>query len=286
MKPDSSPLTRDMIDRPDLWRLAMRVDDAVHVLLYSAVSPDGLVYRAFPLDQSSPSRLKAIEEIIYSNDVLVSDFDRIDFLTDTPSTLTVPYECNFDQASYLLASTVYGDPERKELPSTLTPAVLYSTTASNASVVSAMDIETEAFLRRTFYDIHITPSIAVLINYFAKLNAGGNSRRMYATFHCKDVTLLVFDRNRLIHAVKVKCSGANDAAYFIMAVRNLLQLAPDTDPVILAGESPLREDTASIIRKFVHQVLPAIFPSDLLMMGRDAMRLPFDLTAAILTTRK
>lgn len=282
---DCTPLKCEMIKRPGMWRLAMRADESLHVLLYSPAEPESLIYRAIPLDTITSSPLKALENAVYAHELLLSDFAGVTMLTSPDTMLLVPSCCTLQQAVELLAAAVTGDPLRRELPSSFAAPVVSPTKATNVSVISSLDTDTDAFLRRTFCGIEIIPSIAVLTDYFASHPQAGNTRRMYVNFRNSQIDLIVIDRGRLLHGTTVRCTTPVDAAYYVMASRRLLGLSSETDPVIMSGESPLREKCAAIIGRFVTGVLPAIFPAELLHAGNDVMKAPFDLVASMLVSR-
>ena len=69
---------------------------------------------------------------------------------------------------------------------------------------------------------------------------------------------------------------ASDAAYFIVAVRKMLNL-PDDAETMLAGSAKLREQVSPILRQFPAQVMPVIFPSEMFRAGKESLSSPFDL---------
>lgn len=277
----SEPLTRDLIEKPELWRLAMRADAGMlHVLLTSSLPlgtpgvTDNLIYRAIRLDASATSPLAALEEAIYANELLLNDYARVDWLTGSEHLIIVPPEGNPEQYSVIYHETF----SASDCESQTEPAI-YPTAAVNASALWSIDRKEEAFLRRTFAGLQISPALGVLINYVITAAQRGNSRRMYVNFREKSIDVIVTDRTRLLQAVTLECASGSDAAYYVMACRRQLGLSDASEPVIMSGESPLREECGSIVRRFVQQVLPAIFPSDMLKAGRDSVSAPFELIA-------
>lgn len=278
-------LDRGLIGHHERWRLAMRADsDALHALFYSPAEPDGLIYRAIPLDPAASTPLRALEDAVYANELLLSDFVRTDLIVSPESMLVIPADSTPDQAALLLGASMSGDPLQPGLPTAFGKPFVTPTAAANAAVVTALETDLEAFVRRTFYGIRITPAVAVLTDYFIGVQPSGNTRRMYAVMRRRDMDLLVLDRSRLIHAARIDCASPADAAYYIMAVRQLLHLGSESDPVIVSGESPLREGCVALLRRWVLQVLPAIFPSDLMGVDGAATAAPPELTAIMLTT--
>lgn len=278
---NSEPLKRDLIDKPELWRLAMRIDAGMlHVLLATSLPvevpgvADNLIYRAIRLEASAASPLAALEEAIYSNELLLNDYSRVDWLVGSEHLVMVPSGGCTEQYS-----TIYDETFSESDRETQTEPAIYPTAAVNASALWSIDRKEEAFLRRTFAGLQISPALGVLINYVITAAQRGNSRRMYVNFREKSIDVIVTDRTRLLQAVTLECASGSDAAYYVMACRRQLGLSDASEPVIMSGESPLREECGSIVRRFVQQVLPAIFPSDMLKAGRDSVSAPFELIA-------
>ena len=81
---EQNRLDKDLIKDPRLWRLALRIDEKkMHVVLFCSVEDNSLIYREIPLDTAAQSTQKAIEEAIYENPLLLSDFARIDCIIET-----------------------------------------------------------------------------------------------------------------------------------------------------------------------------------------------------------
>ena len=68
----------DKIETPELWNLLLRISrDALHVVIYSIVEDNSLVYRRFNLDTASSSWIGALQNVIYDNPAILSDFRRV-----------------------------------------------------------------------------------------------------------------------------------------------------------------------------------------------------------------
>ena len=275
-----------MVEHPELWRLALRHEpeaSLLHVMLTAAMLhsqpgvADSLIYKALPLDAAAPSGLAALEDAVYANELLLSDFERVDWVYSSPFTLAVPADATEAQCE-----AFFGEAFGSMPTGGLNPPELFRTTTANAALLTATETATTAFLRRTFHNVHMLPALGVLVNYFTTSPSRGNGRRMNVNFRSASIDVVVTDRNRLLHASTMVCRTGADAAYVVMACHRQLGMDPVADPVVLSGESPLRDAAAPILGRFVAQVLPAIFPSDMLRAGRDAMHAPFELTAAML----
>ena len=80
---NSGKLDKEMISQPELWRLALIVSaDRLDVALYPPLTREEIIWRSFAFDPDAPSQLRAIEDIIYANPLLLSDFKRVDCIID------------------------------------------------------------------------------------------------------------------------------------------------------------------------------------------------------------
>ena len=65
-------LDRELIGEPRLWRLAMRIGEkSLHVILLSTIEDNSLIYSEIPIDSANTDRLKALEEAVYENPLLL-----------------------------------------------------------------------------------------------------------------------------------------------------------------------------------------------------------------------
>ena len=72
---ESGRLDKEMISQPELWRLVLLVGaDRLDVALYPPVAREEMIWRTFPYDHAAESPLKALEDIIYDNPLLLCDF--------------------------------------------------------------------------------------------------------------------------------------------------------------------------------------------------------------------
>ena len=84
----------DKIEPPELWNLLLRISrDALHVVIYSIVEDNSLVYRRFNLNTASSSWIGTLQNVIYDNPAILSDFRRVYCVVETDKYLIVPSEC-------------------------------------------------------------------------------------------------------------------------------------------------------------------------------------------------
>ena len=79
----ASALEASMIQQPELWRLTMLLrDDSIEVAIIPPVESEDVIYRSLMFDPGRPV-LRSLEDIIYGNPLLLSDFKRVECIIDT-----------------------------------------------------------------------------------------------------------------------------------------------------------------------------------------------------------
>ena len=103
-------LNKELIKDPQLWKLALRVEKAaLHVMLYSVVEENSLIYRKIEFDKASSSQLKSLENVVYENPLLLSDFLRVDCVVETSIFAIVPPEITSLDAREKIMKTSFSD---------------------------------------------------------------------------------------------------------------------------------------------------------------------------------
>lgn len=261
-------LDKDMVADTAICDMLVRVSAGrVDVAVYSVVSDNSLVYRSFNV--SSPvSLLKALEEVVYDNPLMLCDFRKVHILVDT--------------VAYEMVPSVTGEAGAREMFAIMHPGFdgaveVAETSTRNASVVYGIDKDLSGFLHRTFVGAVIMPHILPLTRYFASKPGRGNSRRMICNFRQSALDIVVLDGNSLVQANTFAFRSPMDAVYYILASRAHHGLDPNGDELLLAGDQQLREEVAPVLRTYISRVMPAIFPPQMFRAGKEAMRAPFDM---------
>ncbi len=255
---------------PQLWRLYMRLGHKrLDAMLYNVATDNTLVYRSYTLDNPA-GKLKALEEVVYDNPTLLSDFQRIEIVVETQEFMLMPEELTDSETMRQVFNTQIPGIEGKELLTSSLHGV-------NAVIAWAIDPETLRFLRRTFNNPKLHHHLAPLCRYFHDNSRIGNAGKMYA--HLRDgwVDIIVFGRDTMRLANSYTIHDPMDAVYYITATRNALELNLSSDELLLAGDSKTREAITPVLREYLAYVMPAIFPSVMYKAGKEALKAPFDL---------
>jgi len=263
-------LDKDLIKNPRLWRLSIRIDEHnMHVVLFCKVEDNFLIYRKIPLDTSTMSLQKAIEEAIYENPLLLSDFDKIDCIIESYKFTIIPSEIKSPEIQQKIFDETFPDFE----------GIMYENVINeiNATILMGIHADLKNFLQRTFNNPNILHHLTPLCIYFHRKSRLGNSGKMYAYLRDNSLDLLTFGKDSLLLANTFSFKDPMDAVYYILAYRQSLKLDETNNELFLTGNNSIRETITPILKKYVNYVMPVIFPSAMFKAGKDAFNAPFDL---------
>ena len=262
-------LDKDMVADPAICNMLVRVGgECIDVVVYSIIADNSLIYRSFPVPQGT-TPTKAMEDVVYDNPLLLSDFRKVYILVDTPDYVLIPDGVDEGGAREIFSALH---------PSWSGVVDCADTATRNASVIYGVDSELNGFISRTFVGATVVPHIVPLTRYFASKPGRGNSRRMICNFRQSAVDVIVIDGNSLLQANTFAFRTVMDAVYYILSCRSRHGLDPYADEVLLSGDQQVREEITPALRTYISRVMPAIFPPQMFRAGKDAMHAPFDLS--------
>ena len=239
-------LEKDLIAQPELWRMALIISPkALEVALYPPVESEEAIFRSFALDCDADSQLKTVEDVIYENPLLLSDFKSVQGFIDNDSFLLLPDEIEPDRHEALLKAAAQ-DPSRswRAVSSPASPGV---------NVVMAADEELCRFLSRTFFNISIAHVLAPLCRFLSGHSSG---RRSYGVMGQRRMHMISFDNLRLLSANTFSYTEPMDAVYYILASRSISGLDHMEHPHYYAGLPQGVDSTVPILRSYLGQILP------------------------------
>lgn len=275
--PASAPLEPNLVPNPQTCRMALRVSpEALDMVIVSRVNDNALIWRRLPMPDSADSdgaiSVRSLEEVVYDNRLLLSDFAAVDVLIDTPRFMAIPNETAADTGKVEeIFGSLYPDDEQD---------VIVSRATDDAAIAFSADPALTAFLRRTFgAGVRISHVIAPLVRFFAIKTRLGNNGKLHLHMDGRRATLIAFGREGLLMANTFRVNAAEDAVFYTLTAAHHLGFDNATDRVIVSGDSDLRDSVLPLLRRSLSYVMPLIFPSDIFKLGRDALRAPFELIA-------
>ena len=266
---EQGKLDKNLISQPELWRLGMTLSDrALDVALYPPVENEEMIWRSFRLDPAAINPLKALEDVIYDNPLLLDDFKKVECLTDYCYRMPLPAESTNDDCRTALATT---NPEID----TESEIEIHSTGCSNAIVASVQDADIKSFLLRTFYNIRFTDRMSMLCRYFRKAGGGNGTSRIYALTRDRRMKLIAIDGDRLLLANDFDYQKPIDAAYYIMASMESLGLDMNSTGMHIEGSD--RQEIAEILNPYIRSIDQIPLSTLHCRASKATLQAPFDL---------
>lgn len=257
------------VKNPALWRLSVEVDSAgADIVLSSHYEEPGLIVERLPFPEGA-APLQAFEEAIYANPALLSDFARADVLIATNRFTIVPAALQSDEARADAVSMLWPD---KSLATVADPI---STTG--CTLLMAVDQSLLAFCRRTFVDSRPRHALSVLASYFWLQSRHAASPKVFARMRRKGVDVVAFCNGKLMIANAFDAPTVDDAAYCVLASAQAAGLPLAQTEVMVCGDPEMRQQLMAALREFCPKTMPAIFPSEALKLGPQAVKAPFHL---------
>lgn len=265
-------LTSDLIAQPRLWRLSMLVDDAaVTVVARSSVDDAGLITARLPFDDTITSRAKALEEVVYANPLLLSDFGHVDVVVRTDKVTIVPAAAVPDEEAYsAVAALLWPEAEA---------AVSAVTLPDGYAMVVSIDEGTRRFVARTFNNPPLLPHMAALVRYFALKARRGNTSKIYVYLRPDALDVVALGSQGLMAATTYHCDPkSDDATYYVLALAKQCSFDLDRDELLVCGDGAARAVLLPQLRRFVANAMPLILPlGGMGAASQDVARVPFEL---------
>jgi hypothetical protein len=267
---NNSPLQASLVPHPQLSRLALRVcNNAIDVVVISGVEDNSLIWHRIDLDAAAETPLKALEDAVYQNPLLLADFSAIDVLIDTPRRLVVPAHAAAADSIEKMFAELYPD-EQYEIITT-------PIDSNGTTIAIADDVERINFIRRTFNNPHIADRIVPLCRYFGIKNRLGNAGKFHIHLSDESIDIIAYGADGLLMANTFASTDANDDLYYVLAAARSLDFDNNNDQMLLSGNAARREALIPLLRRYISYVMPVIFPSAMFKAGKDSLSAPFEL---------
>lgn len=270
-------LPKDLITQPELWRCVLHITPSrLNVAVVPPVAQEEMVAASLLLNPEAPTPLKALEDAVYDNPLLLSDFKSVHCLVETPTHAVVPAPLATPDDAPLLLSRESGteaDPDR----------TVASPQFGGAAVVYELPEPLEAFLRRTFFGVTISTPIEEVGKAATQLSTTTAAPVMIAVADTASaVTLAAARGGELLMLNTFTVNHPADAAYYLLASRSTLGLGKGDGTVWFAGQAPLARTVANIVTPYLDSVEFVTIPPELCGYGREAGRLTYPLTQYLL----
>lgn len=260
-----------MIAHPRQWQLYVAIGKTgMEAMLYNPVEEHSLITARIDFDPTTLSVAKAVEDAVYDNPLLLSDFKRVTFLMRDTLHAVIPFDVAADAdllrrvMDQLIGPRDY-EPTIDDIP------------RLGASVAYYIEPQIANFIRRTFAGATFIHPVTGLTRYWHGTGRASGSMTTYVNLRQGAADIVVYSGDRLLTANSYPTPTADDTLYYIMAIREMTS-TPAEAPVSVAGDNALRDALMPRLSKCVGRAIPAVFPAAMFLAGgRTALNTPLDL---------
>jgi len=262
-------LAKELIAQPQNWQLVLEVSPTA--LSVVAFSPDGnhaLIHEEIAFDPAAATPLKALEDAVYNNSMLLLDFRKVTVIYATTTFLPMPVLLA-PMAEKLLANAFA--PENITGTQTLWCPLM----PLKCAIAFAVPAAVLGFLQRTFHNATIVHPLVPQALWMSLRYPGGCRGKTLVNVRSNRLDLVILGEKAPLSINSYDITCATDALYYVLAARQAHGLT-DTDEIFIAGERELRAQTSVLLRRYVRFVMPVILPAVMLRAGRAAFDAPFE----------
>lgn len=234
-------LDKDLIPQSHLWTMGILIGRrAIEATFFPPVDNDDILYHHLPLDPGAPTPLKAVEDVIYENPLLLNPYKAVFAIIDSDRFVILPNCLNASvrdlaPKAIALSTGLDSDPD-----STLLSAPL----SGSATLYFEAPSPLIGFLRRTFYNVELTHPLAPLSRWFT--SADNPEGGLKAALRDNRLDIVVTRGTELLLANTFTFEALSDVAYYILAVLSTLPL-PASASIGIAGIPAMRDEVCRII---------------------------------------
>lgn len=257
-------LTKELIEDTAGMRLILQLGARrLTALICGPEGPDRtlLVHSEALADNS----VKALENAIYDNPLLLSDFDATDIILTGRELFTAP--AGLDELHESMADVMLPDYEGPR-------TVLREGAAINIDICYVVDSEVFNFLKRTFACARFHHCVAVVAPQLASVAAGRLALCAMVDEDDGAMTLIAFNADGVATLLtRHESLSASDCAYHILAA-----LPAGAEVLLYAGDE-MREEIDAMVRRVVPdiKILPISFPENVVSLRVKVPAAPLEM---------
>lgn len=257
------------IRQPELWTLQLALGSrAINYILFTDAQENSLISGEIELDNSVGDYLKALENAVYDNPLLLDDYKQVRVLVGSQHFVVVPPEGDDFDAQDMLEAT---------FPDVEGDVAVCNLKRCDVKLAFEVPKGVLAFLQRTFNTPPVFHHLHPLCEHYKRLNEGSEISRMFLNMTDSHMDMVIYRNGNIVLANSYDYRSPQDAAFFALHAWDSLGLDRLTDEVQLTGLKKERDAIAPILREYIGFVMPAIYPAAALRIGQNAMKAPFDL---------
>lgn len=254
------------IQHPEVWELLVSIDNGrVDYALFTPTVANSLVMGQVNLIDTS---LQALEDAVYDTPELLGEYKRVRVVVQFRHFVLLPEDVGDDDCAMLV---------RQAFPDDDGDVAVCHMATNGVKIAYLMPRGMQAFLGRTFNYPAVSHHLMPLCEYFKELDKDDGVSRMFLHLSDGNMDMAIYRDGQLQCANTYPFSNSDDAAFFALSAWRAHGMDQLTDELQIAGDGALCAELTPRLREFVKHVMPAVFPSAAMQLGRNAMQAPLDL---------
>jgi hypothetical protein len=252
------------IQHPEAWELLVSIGDKhVDYMLYTPTVPNSLIVGDVAW---SDGTLQGLEDAIYDTPVLLGDYRRVRLLVDSRHFVLFPDNTDDDDCIALL---------HHAFPADDGDAAVCALALNGVKIAYLMPKGMQAFLGRTFNYPMSSHHLAPLCEHLKGQDDGVSG--MFLNLQADRMDLVIYRDGALQCANSYPYTNVEDATYYALSAGRAHGLDQMEDELQIMGVGEMCAAMTPELRKYVKQVMPAVFPAPAMQLGRNAVQAPMNL---------
>ncbi len=258
------------IEHPEYWTLLLELcPGRLRYMFYDVDQDNSLIAGDIALDLSAGSYLKALENAVYDNPVLLDDYKQVRVIVDSMQFVVLPPA--YDDETCALDALDAAFPNREgDLVFCRLPRCQVGIACDTPQGVTG-------FLQRTFNMPPVVHHLYPLCEHYRRQDDNREVACVHLNLHDGCADMLITRNKQLVMANSYPLKAADDAVYYALHAWKTFGLDQQRDELLIAGDRDLTSAATATLRKYVSYVMPPIFPAQALKIGQDAMKAPLKL---------
>ena len=254
------------IEHPEAWQLLVCIDDRqVDYMLFAPQVAGSLTIGRVALTDAS---LPSLEDAFYDAPHLLNEYKQVRVVVRSPHFVLLPSSASDDDC-ILLARAAFPDDDGDAAVCTLP--------SHDVKVVWLMPRGLQAFLGRTLNYPVMCHHLSPLCEHFKALNRDEGVPCMFVNMNPGRMDLAIYRDGALVCANSYPFADIHDAAYLAMTAWRTHGMDQLADELQLMGDGESSAAITPLLREYVKQVMPAVYPAAAMRLGRNAMQAPLEL---------
>lgn len=153
--------------------------------------------------------------------------------------------------------------------------------SQDCHIIYDMDKDLHSFYIRTLCNPVFKNSVCILIPFFAKYQAENDSKRCFVDFHDEFVTVICFQKDKLLSANTFLNDEKENTQYYIINVIEKIEFNQKTDLLFLSGDLKNNKETIEILQTLIENTNPVEIKPEIVISDEEKKELPTDILISL-----